>query len=180
MYYFRKTAKYSANQIANFFIEKGIEAGDKTLTNLKIQKLVYIAHGWHLAITGDALIQEEIEAWPFGPVIPKLYHELKRYRQGAITQQIVEFSFESLEERMYNGKPDYTIPSIDWNDDEVRQLLEKIWSIYGDKDGYYLTALTHKDATPWTETWNMRGNPIANSKIQKHYEDLFKQYTASK
>ena len=64
----------SAKAIANYFLDKSID-----LTPMKIIKLVYIAHGWHLAITDKPLIEDYVQAWEFGPVIPDLYHEFKKY-----------------------------------------------------------------------------------------------------
>ena len=41
--------------------------------------MVYMAHGLTLAVTDKPLIHDRIEAWKYGPVIPLLYHELKRW-----------------------------------------------------------------------------------------------------
>ena len=42
-------ADYSANQVADYFLTFCREHGDY-LTNLKLQKLVYYAQAWHLAL----------------------------------------------------------------------------------------------------------------------------------
>ena len=52
---------------------------------MKMQKLVYLAHGWHLAIHDRPLISENFEAWPYGPVEEDLYHIFKPYRDAPIT-----------------------------------------------------------------------------------------------
>ena len=46
---------YSAKEIANYFLELSAK---KDISPLKIQKLVYIAHGWHLALYGEPLVQD--------------------------------------------------------------------------------------------------------------------------
>ena len=47
---------------------------------MKLIKLVYIAHGWHLALeNGKSLISEAVMAWKYGHVINSLYQKLKRY-----------------------------------------------------------------------------------------------------
>lgn len=54
---------YSAKEIANYFLELSAK---KDISPLKIQKLVYIAHGWHLALYGEPLVQDELaEAWEY-------------------------------------------------------------------------------------------------------------------
>ena len=68
---------YDPKAIANYFLDLA-RAQEKALTPLKIQKLVYFANGWHLAIKGVPLINEQVEAWRFGPVIPSLYTHFER------------------------------------------------------------------------------------------------------
>ena len=46
------------------------------LTPLQLAKLVYIAHGWWLAHSGQPLSPDEVQAWKYGPLIPALYHRI--------------------------------------------------------------------------------------------------------
>jgi uncharacterized phage-associated protein len=66
------TNTYDPKAIANYFIARAAADG-KRLTPLQLIKLVYIAHGWYLGLTGEPLINEPPEAWQYGPVIPSLY-----------------------------------------------------------------------------------------------------------
>ena len=43
-------------------------------TPMHVLKLVYLCHGWCLGFTGEALINEPVEAWTYGPVVPTVYH----------------------------------------------------------------------------------------------------------
>ena len=76
----------SAIIIANQFIERAKRDG-VVLTNMQLQKLVYIAHAWALALD-QGLIYEPVEAWLWGPVIPSLFHNLGRYGAGEVTSPI--------------------------------------------------------------------------------------------
>lgn len=78
---------YSAAAVANTFLELAKRDG-KPLSNMKLQKLVYIAHGWMLGITGNPLIKNRVEAWQWGPVIPDLYHPLKKYGSGIVDESL--------------------------------------------------------------------------------------------
>ena len=49
-----------------------IKVGD-SITNLKLQKLVYFAQRVSLALNNKALFQEEIQAWKHGSIVPELY-----------------------------------------------------------------------------------------------------------
>ena len=69
------TVGHSAKHVANHFLSNFLRCG---ITSLKIQKLVYISHGWNYAFRDDHLIDDElVEAWLYGPVFPSLYHEFK-------------------------------------------------------------------------------------------------------
>src|SRR5262245_26249764 len=75
---------YPVAEVANWLIERGLEDG-RPVDPLKLQKLLYFAHGWHLAITGAPLLDEPIEAWQYGPVVSSIYHEFKHFGSRAIT-----------------------------------------------------------------------------------------------
>lgn len=49
------------------------------MTAMKLQKLVYYAHAWHLVWDGEPMLDARIEAWANGPVVPEL-HEMHRDR----------------------------------------------------------------------------------------------------
>ncbi|MBL8233482.1 MAG: DUF4065 domain-containing protein, partial [Bryobacterales bacterium] len=75
---------YEALAVANRFL--ALAARDKKpIDHLKLQKLIYFAHGWYLAFTGSPLLTEHVEAWQYGPVIPTVYHQFKRFGSATIT-----------------------------------------------------------------------------------------------
>lgn len=71
---------YTAKAVANHLLDFGLTRKNE-IPPLKMQKLVYISHGWHLALSdGKPLVSDEyVEAWPYGPVFPSVYHEFKHY-----------------------------------------------------------------------------------------------------
>ena len=54
------------------------------LTNLHMQKVLYVGHMLHLGRTGTPLFVERFEAWEYGPVVPQLYRYAKAYKSGPI------------------------------------------------------------------------------------------------
>jgi len=84
---------YPALAIANEFIKVARER-NKQLTPMELLKLVYFAHGWYLALSGVPLINEPVQAWRFGPVIPSIYHAFKRYGSGPIIALATSDPFE--------------------------------------------------------------------------------------
>ena len=149
---------YPAAAIANYFIQHAVERGEY-LTPMKLQKLVYFAHGWHLALTdGEALIDESIQAWEYGPVVPSLFHEFKEFGARPIMRKANQTSgsFPILE---------YQEPEVRQDDEAVRTLLRRVWDIYGSRSAADLSALTHLPGTPWDRA--LKENPGG---LPKHFD----------
>lgn len=150
---------YNPTTVANYFIKKYGENGN--LTPLKLIKLSYIAYGWYLALTEKAkeLISEKPQAWELGPVFPSLYQNLKEYRKSAIKEPI-------------------NIQTNDIISDEDAKFLDRIWEIYGNRDGIYLSAITHTPDTPWSEVYPKGFNlQIPDELIFNHYKSKMKPKT---
>lgn len=145
---------HDARAVANWLIERARESG-QALTPLQLIKLVYFAHGWTLAFFGHPLFKQRVEAWPYGPVIADVYHEVKRYRADSIDSPI-------------DG-----VPEEPFFAEEVA-LLEELYEKYGHVDGIRLSTLTHHDGSPWDVTVKERGQGtvIPNDLIQSHFEDI--------
>ena len=62
-----------SNYIINNFKKQGA-----TITNLKLQKVLYYVQGYSLKVFGKPAFQEEIYCWPYGPVVPTSYYEYNR------------------------------------------------------------------------------------------------------
>ncbi len=142
--------------IANFFVRKAGET-QSDLTPMKLLKLVYIAHGWHLGITSRPLISEDVEAWRYGPVIRSMYKEFKNLGDGQIRESDVS-----------NNCPIRELQRLE-------PFLNSIWDKYGCLSGTQLSTLTHEQETPWDITWNKMGGKssgrsvIPNELIRDHY-----------
>lgn len=50
---------------------------DDGISTMKLQKLLYLAQGWSLAITGRPLFDGGFEAWSSGPVNREIYELLE-------------------------------------------------------------------------------------------------------
>ncbi len=168
---------YDPKAIANFFIEAA-EAEDKRLTPLQVIKLVYIAHGWYLGLTGEPLINEHPEAWEYGPVIPSLYHEFKIFGRGPITKKATAFVGEGIgEDYFLNLEEREVSPPNPQEDRATCDFLARIWDEYKRFSGSQLSTLTHQPNTPWHMTWNQRGKyqkgvDIPEHLILDHYREL--------
>lgn len=156
--------------IANEFLRLAREEG-RTLTNMQLQKLPYIAQGWSLALrNGQPLIEQPVEAWPYGPVYRKLYNALAQYGSGPVTDFIHENDGNPY--RVIDGRGN-KIKNKLTNDDCA--LIKAVWNNYRDYNAYQLSALTHQPNTPWSKTQEKHGQYISNTLIREHYEELLGQ-----
>ena len=137
---------YKAKAIANYFLELG-QRDDVALTPMKLQKLIYFAHGWYLAFHGKPLIDERIQAWEFGPVIRTVYDEFKGQGKARIDEPAL--SYELSGSRLVAFKPE--VPE---SDTQTRMLLDRIWEVYKGLTAYQLSTLTHQANSPWEKTYN--------------------------
>ena len=119
-----------AIKIADFFINFCKEYGD-CLTNLKLQKLLYLAQGWYLAFYNKKLFEEDVEAWVHGPVIPVVYAEFKNSGWQPIAVSVSEKDMLKF-------------------NDKIKSHLIDIFDYYGDHSTYYLEKLIHESA-PYKE-----------------------------
>ena len=144
-------ARVTVNQVADYFINQAHEVGDP-ISHLKLQKLVYYAQAWYLALYGEALVDERFEAWVHGPVSPTLYQRFKGNSWSPIEADV--------------GAPD--LPP------EVREHLAEIFEAYGGFSALDLERLTHAEE-PWIaargdlEPTAPSTNPISEDLMRRFY-----------
>lgn len=140
---FEKELTMDVNHVADFFIRQAdIEAGD-LMTHLKLQKLLYYAQGWSLALHGKPLFDDRIEAWAHGPVCPKVWNRFKARGWSPI--------------ELSETRPGGAITA------KEKKLLDEVWNSYGQFTAKRLEEMTH-DETPYKAA---RGNLPAHASCQK-------------
>ena len=139
---------------------------DPALTQLKLMKMTYIAHGWHLGIYGKPLIDETVHAWPHGPVFQDLYRATKKFGKFPVTEVPRSDREVDIEQ---NGKSKM--------EEEGLEIIEEVNATYRDKTAWQLREMTHKEGSPWDQTRLIHGSVdtgpiIKNDLIQKYYSDM--------
>lgn len=143
---------YQSLQIAKIILDLAKQE-NSVLTPMQLIKLVYLSHGWMLGLHSKPLINEEVEAWKYGPVIPKLYHEIKHYR----SQPVENINYDS-------GAVDK----------DSQDIINQVYKKYGHLPGITLSMVTHETNSPWEMTWNNGGTVISNDLIAYYYQGLAK------
>ena len=133
---------------------------DWELTNLELQKMIYIAYMFYWGKMNEPLFKGRFQAWYFGPVYPELYHKLKKFRKIPVEQS----AFRRVEdlENIKNGENGEKIESI-------IGLLGEILEHYPPGSGAKLIAYTHRPGTAWSRTYTpgIKNLVISNDDIKK-------------
>ena len=157
---------FSPKAIANYFIDLAKEHGD-SVRPMKLQKLVYYAHGWYAGHTGKPLIDETVEAWQYGPVISSLYHEFKQFGSNPITTKATDLVGLQIVE----------VPPPE--DESIRKFLRNVWTSYGKYTGLTLSEMTHAEGGPWDLTQKakpgLKGADIPFDLICSHFKEVLEK-----
>lgn len=121
-------APYTASQIAKWLLSAIDRDSGDSITPLKLQKLIYYAQAWSLALPERArpLFDEDMQAWAHGPVAESVFHEYKHAGWDALP---------APEE----------VPDITQNDEAH---LKEILAVFGEYSAKHLERMTHNEE-PW-------------------------------
>jgi uncharacterized phage-associated protein len=152
--------KYTAHDIANWFLVTiDREAGD-TLSPLKLQKLVYYAQAWSLALLHTPLFEEDFQAWTHGPALPSLQQRFQDYDGEAI--------------------PLSEIGEVPVFSEDEEGLFKDVLNTYGNLSAKHLEELTHRE-TPWQQARGLlpvevrSPQSITKTSMQQFYTALYQR-----
>jgi len=149
----------SAIDVANYlaWLAESDEDND-LITHLRMQKFLYYTQGWSLGTTGEPLFDEEIIAYPNGPVVHRAHGELKRFGRDTIHADTCPGDMDNL------------------TDDEM-DLVARVYNTYKTHSASSLVSMTHNER-PWREA---RGgvpdgmhsnNVISVESIKSYFSEL--------
>lgn len=149
---------YDTEAVANYFLDKARRARQDLLP-MKLQKLVFFAHGWYLAFHGKPLIRDRIEAWEFGPVIPTVFHLFKRFGMKPVPQHVRVARW--WEYMPWSAQISAARLPPRSEHEEVHKLLDQIWEEYGQYSADQLAGIANREGAPWwviINKWRADGN----------------------
>lgn len=123
-----------------------------TVTQLSLQKILYLAHMVHLGRGYGPLLPGQFQAWDYGPVHPTLYQKIKAY----------------------GAKP---IPKVFWAKDEIpketREVLEEACDNLLHKSPAELVRNTHWEKGAWAKVYapNEKNIIIPQEEIINEYKE---------
>ncbi len=122
-----------AAQVARYIIARDSERPEPDVTQLKLQKLLYLAQANYLAATGYRLFHAPVEAFENGPVVHTVLKEYKSYSRSVIAPDNLAWDAELL-------------PA------DAREFVDSVWERYRDWTASALWSLTHSQA-PWRDAY---------------------------
>ncbi len=139
--------KTSSQGVANALLD----LAEGHISHLKLMKMIYLVHGFSLAVKSKRAINthyDEVEAWELGPVIPSIYHELKRF---GTTKFIGKYRLKVIGE-------DEKVKKAVLSDTDIIKACEFVWCSFKNLTSKELVELTHKHGSPWEKAWAMGRN----------------------
>ena len=143
-----------AIDVANVFIELANDDEQGNITNMAVNKLVYFAQGWSLALLNKPLFEEDLYAWQYGPVEKMVYHTFKPCGRDNI-----EMPSEDIDPNRFSSE-------------EIDLLLD-VYNFYKDYSAIGLMKLSHADEGPWKKHYdeNSQNNCIIpKEEIKKYFK----------
>lgn len=135
--------------VADFFIANADP--DEGITNLKLQKLCAYAQAFSLALYGENLFPDSLEAWPHGPVVPKVYSQYRAYGKNPL----------STDARPEEARAPFSAKEL--------YILETVNSYYGRFAAWTLRNMSHID---FPGNFNDPGKPsIGTAAICEKFAD---------
>ena len=155
-----KRKGHDSRAIANYLVGRLI-MDRRQFDVLRLNKLVYLAHGWHLAHHGEPLICHQVLSWENGPMIREVYGAFRLQNQH-------------IRQLAYSPESGYAYP-CKLTDDEV-ETLNTVYDAYTHLSYPELSALVKQPGTPWALSRDIYpGGCIPNPVIQAYYEGLIEQ-----
>lgn len=132
---------------------------------MHLQKLVFIAHGWSMAVNNEELVDESFLAWEFGPVAPGLYQALRKFGPNPVTRLI------HRGEDTPTPDDDGDVAQSDFAKSEM-DIIDQIWTEFKQYQAFQLSALTHKPNSPWDRAYKRGKNSVISNNSIKDYFDV--------
>ncbi len=160
--------------MANYFIDLAA-ANNEEIKPLRLMKLIYIAHGYMLAILDRSVLNDrfdKVEAWRYGPVIPSVYHSFKIYGNSPIAKKTTIFTDETNRQ----GDMTYCIVMPNLEDKEARNVCQFVYKRYSNFTDWEIVEFLHKPESPWGLVYEEGKNNVIPDLYTKVY---FKKLVSS-
>ena len=147
-----------AELIALYIIHKAYE-----VTDLFLQKMLYYVKAFSWVRLRKDIIEDDCEAWAYGPVFPEIYEKYKSFGSDVIDDYDESIEYGSL-----------------LTDEEIK-IIDFVVECFGIYNGSTLMKITHKEQ-PWIEArigipeFAFSSNRIDNRRIYEYFDQMNERY----
>lgn len=150
------------------------------LSNLELQKIIYICHVIYMGEKDCILIEGNFQAWKFGPVHPDLYEHLKCFGAAPIPETafrevedlncITEVHHETADSSSQGNRDSSRLPEC--------ELLNKASESFPPGYGPQLVEATHWDKGAWKKNYipHLKHIVIPDKDIKEEHKALCERY----
>lgn len=132
-----------ASELAKYILKKS----EKGLSNLELQKILYFTEIDYFKKFKKHLIEDDFQAWKFGPVADEVYWEYRHYGANPINQ------------------PDDISEISKKLNDEEKEIIDKSIQDCNKKTYWVLVEESHKDGGAWKKTYEENKKKIIDKKL---------------
>lgn len=139
-------AKYLNTKARNQGIEMNIT---------KLMKLMYICYGTYLAVYNERLLNEQPQAWPYGPVFATARQEM------------------NIQENWIDKRESLGIENV-IETNKIDNIINVVLKTFGKLSAVQLSTWTHQAGSPWEKTVSSYayGTPISDLIIKSYFDKL--------
>lgn len=121
-----------------------------SLSNLKMQKILYYCQGYYYQLYDKPLFEDDIEAWSYGPTVPTVYAHFSTHGQNDIREEEgKEFCLSQQE----------------------MEVIKTVWEQLAKYDAFKLVNATHAE-TPWKEAYEKGERNISKESIREFFRSV--------
>ncbi len=152
---------YDPSIIANAFIK----LSEDGLSNVQLQKLMYLAHGTYLVTAGKPLLDNGFQAWDYGPVSVDFYQMAKSYGRDKINEELSLCFFENLD-----GP---TQAEVLAKDEKALEAIKNVYDTFKDFTPAQLIQYTHQIGSPWQKSYQpgVKDIKLNDEDIKQYFAD---------
>lgn len=144
--------------VVNWFLSQSTE--EAPVTHLALQKLLYFVQSWSRILLGEAMFDDDCEAWVHGAVYPIVYSVFKQFKYKPLPNVEESFEFGESEQRILNAVKKYYFDL--YSAKALEEICHREQPYIEAREGLLEKEVCHK--------------VISAEKISLYYESVAKKY----
>lgn len=145
--------EFDSKVVAAYILQR-CASNNVEINATQLQKILYCCYGVFLALSEDRLTSEHPQAWPYGPVFPRVFNAMRKGKLDLPTEEVSLFT-QNISAAM-------------------KARLDQTIEFFSQFPAGKLSAWTHIEGSPWdqsTEHGKLVPKPMDDFLIMKYFRD---------